>query len=83
MYFQTNGRLKLTDKEIQFKASDKSRKGETISKGEIELVNWQRLAGTWGIRIFTAEGKLHRFAGFKEAVSTNMQYSCMYCNING
>ena len=65
---QTGGRLKLTDKELQFKPSDKSKKGETVGKDDIELVNWQRLAGTWGVRIFTADGKLHRFAGFKENV---------------
>merc|ERR1712088_243361 len=38
-----------------------------VSKDKIEMVNWQRLAGSWGIRIFTRDGKLHRFAGFKEA----------------
>ena len=63
----TAGRLKLTDNEIQFRCSGKSGKTETVIKDDIELVNWQRLAGTWGIRIFTTEGKLHRFAGFKEA----------------
>ena len=63
----TPGRLKLTDKEIQFRSSGKSGRTETVIKDDIELVNWQRLAGTWGIRIFTTEGKLHRFAGFKEA----------------
>jgi len=62
----TSGRLKLTDRELQFKPSDKGRKGENVNKEDIELVNWQRLAGTWGIRIFTSDGKLHRFAGFKE-----------------
>jgi len=31
------------------------------------MVNWQRLAGGWGIRMFTKEGNLHRYAGFKEA----------------
>ena len=63
----TSGRLKLTDKELQFKPLGKSGKLETVIKEDIELVNWQRLAGSWGIRIFTNEGKLHRFAGFKEA----------------
>jgi len=62
-----SGRLKLTDKDLQFKPSGKSSKTETVIKEDIELVNWQRLAGTWGIRIFTTEGVLHRFAGFKEA----------------
>lgn len=66
---QTSGRLKLTDKELQFKPSEKGRKGENVAKDDIEMVNWQRLAGSWGIRIFTGDGKLHRFAGFKEAVS--------------
>lgn len=63
----TSGRLKLTDKELQFKPSEKGRKGENVAKDDIEMVNWQRLAGSWGIRIFTGDGKLHRFAGFKEA----------------
>ena len=27
---------------------------------DIELLNWQRLAGAWGIRIFTKDGELHR-----------------------
>ena len=34
---------------------------------QIDVVNWQRLAGGWGIRLFTKDGNLHRFAGFKEA----------------
>ena len=63
----TTGRLKLTDKELQFRASGKSSKTETVIREDIEVVNWQRLAGTWGIRIFTNEGKLLRFTGFKEA----------------
>ena len=25
------------------------------------MVNWQRLAGVWGIRMFTKDGALHRF----------------------
>ncbi len=43
-----------------------SRKDE-ISAEDVELVNWQRLAGGWGIRIFTKDGDLKRFAGFKDA----------------
>jgi structure-specific recognition protein 1 len=59
------GRLKLTDEKIIFKPQ-KSGKSEQIQRENIELVNWQRLAGTWGIRIFTDKGDLHRFAGFKD-----------------
>jgi len=61
-----NGRLKLTDKEISFKPSKQSKKGETVPKDDVDVVNWQRLAGGWGIRIFTSTGKLYRFAGFKD-----------------
>ena len=65
--FQMDGRLKLTDEKVVFKSATKSGKAETIERNEIELVNWQRLAGTWGIRIFTKNGILHRFAGFKDS----------------
>eukprot|EP00093_Oithona_nana_P006629 06629.XXX_36124_33230_1 [CDS] Oithona nana genome sequencing. len=62
-----DGRLKLTDEKVVFKSATKSGKAETIERNEIEFVNWQRLAGTWGIRIFTKNGILHRFAGFKDS----------------
>jgi structure-specific recognition protein 1 len=65
VFNQVDGRLKLTDEKIIFK-SQKSGKSEQIRRENIELVNWQRLAGTWGIRIFTDKGDLHRFAGFKD-----------------
>ena len=60
--------MKLTDDKIIFKQG-KGGKTEQVTKEDIDLVNWQRLAGTWGIRIFTQSGALHRFAGFKEPVS--------------
>ena len=62
-----DGRLKLTDEKIVFKSASKSGKAETIERNDIEFVNWQRLAGTWGIRVFTKTGILHRFAGFKDS----------------
>ncbi|XP_049816912.1 FACT complex subunit Ssrp1 isoform X2 [Schistocerca nitens] len=59
------GRLKLTDQHIIFKNS-KTGKVEQINASDLELVNWQRLVGSWGIRLFLKNGILHRFAGFKE-----------------
>ena len=53
------GRLKLTDNKIVFSHS-KSGKKVTVKAEDMELVNWQRLAGGWGIRIFTNDGQLHR-----------------------
>ena len=60
------GLLKLTDEKIQF-THNKSGKKESVKAEEVEMVNWQRLAGGWGIRMFTKDGNLHRYAGFKEA----------------
>nr|CAG4650014.1 EOG090X02Z1 [Sida crystallina] len=60
------GRLKLTDQTIVFKNS-KTGKVEQINSSDIELVNWQRISGNWGIRIFLRNGALHRFGGFKDS----------------
>nr|CAG4636018.1 EOG090X02Z1 [Eubosmina coregoni]SVE69692.1 EOG090X02Z1 [Eubosmina coregoni] len=62
----TPGRLKLTDQSIVFKNS-KTGKVEQISASDIELVNWQRLAGAWGLRVFLRSGALHRYGGFKDS----------------
>ena len=62
----SGGMLKLTDEKISF-THNKSGKRESVKAEEVEMVNWQRLAGGWGIRMFTKDGNLHRFAGFKEA----------------
>ncbi|CAG0884008.1 unnamed protein product [Cyprideis torosa] len=59
------GRLKLTSAALTFKAQ-KTGKTDTIPAGDIELLNWQKIAGTWGVRIFLKNGSLHRFGGFVE-----------------
>ncbi|CAH0398245.1 unnamed protein product [Chilo suppressalis] len=59
------GRLKMTDQNIVFKNS-KTGKVEQISANDIELVNFQKFIGSWGLRIFMKNGTLHRYGGFKE-----------------
>ncbi|OWR42984.1 FACT complex subunit Ssrp1 like protein [Danaus plexippus plexippus] len=59
------GRLKMTDQSIVFKNS-KTGKVEQISSNDIELVNFQKFIGSWGLRIFLKNGTLHRYGGFKE-----------------
>ncbi|KAL4716737.1 hypothetical protein ACJJTC_004856 [Scirpophaga incertulas] len=59
------GRLKMTDQNIIFKNS-KTGKVEQISANDIELVNFQKFVGSWGLRIFMKNGTLHRYGGFKE-----------------
>ena len=71
-----DGRLKLTDEKMIFKL--KSGKVEQIPKEDIDIVNWQRFAGTWGIRIFTLNGDLHRFAGFRDNVSVLFQFGDIF-----
>lgn len=59
------GRLKMTDQNIIFKNS-KTGKVEQISANDIELVNFQKFIGSWGLRLFLKNGTLHRYGGFKE-----------------
>ncbi|XP_058053810.1 FACT complex subunit Ssrp1 [Anopheles bellator] len=57
------GKLKMTDTAIVFK-SDKTGKVEQINAGDIELLNYQRFVGSYGLRVFLKNGSLHRFLGF-------------------
>ncbi|XP_026499777.1 FACT complex subunit Ssrp1 isoform X2 [Vanessa tameamea] len=59
------GRLKMTDQNIIFKNS-KTGKVEQISANDIELVNFQKFIGSWGLRLFLKNGTLHRYGGFKD-----------------
>ncbi|KAG8334273.1 FACT complex subunit ssrp1 [Homalodisca vitripennis] len=62
----TPGKLKLSDQAISFKNS-KTGKVEQIASTDLEFVNWQKLVGFWGLRLFLKNGSLHRFCGFKES----------------
>ncbi|KPI95662.1 PREDICTED: FACT complex subunit Ssrp1 [Papilio xuthus] len=59
------GRLKMTDQNIIFKNS-KTGKVEQISANDIDLVNFQKFIGSWGLRVFLKNGTLHRYGGFKD-----------------
>ncbi|KAG7163414.1 FACT complex subunit Ssrp1-like [Homarus americanus] len=65
-------RLKLTDQGITFR-NVKTGKVETLNSSDIEVVNWQRLSGSYGIRIFTENGSLFRFGGFKESEQSKLE----------
>ncbi|XP_067633596.1 FACT complex subunit Ssrp1 isoform X1 [Eurosta solidaginis] len=62
----TPGRLKLTDQSIVFK-NNKTGKVEQIAADDIDLINSQKFVGNWGLRIFTKNGTLHRFCGFRDS----------------
>lgn len=55
----------MTDQSIIFKNS-KTGKVEQIPASEFDAVNFQNIAGNWGIRIFLNNGNLHRYIGFKD-----------------
>uniref|UniRef100_A0A182RTJ7 FACT complex subunit SSRP1 n=1 Tax=Anopheles funestus TaxID=62324 RepID=A0A182RTJ7_ANOFN len=57
------GKLKMTDTAMVFK-SDKTGKVEQINSNDIELLNYQRFVGSFGLRVFLKNGSLHRFLGF-------------------
>lgn len=58
----------MTDQNIIFKNS-KTGKVEQILASEIDLVNFQKFIGSWGLRVFLKNGTLHRYGGFKDGVS--------------
>ncbi|KAH8300106.1 hypothetical protein KR044_009818 [Drosophila immigrans] len=62
----SSGRLKLTEQNIIFK-NTKTGKVEQIAADDIELINAQKFVGTWGLRVFTKSGALHRFTGFRDS----------------
>ncbi|EDW10013.1 FACT complex subunit Ssrp1 [Drosophila mojavensis] len=62
----SSGRLKLTEQNIIFK-NNKTGKVEQIAADDIDLINSQKFVGTWGLRIFTKSGALHRFTGFRDS----------------
>lgn len=62
---QAKGRLKFMDTGIMFK-NNRTGKVEQIPSSDIDVITWQRLAGHWGVRIFTKSGNLHRLGGFKD-----------------
>ncbi|XP_053684404.1 FACT complex subunit Ssrp1 [Sabethes cyaneus] len=57
------GKLKMTDTAIVFK-NDKTGKVEQINASDIDLLNYQRCIGSFGLRVFMKNGTLHRFLGF-------------------
>lgn len=54
----------MTDQNIIFKNS-KTGKVDQLNGSDIELVNFQRFVDSVGLRMFTKNGSLHRFIGFK------------------
>jgi len=68
----------LTDQHIIFK-NNKTGKVEQLSSPDIDVVNWQRLVGSWGLRIFLKNGSMHRFGGIKESVSNYKIWEELNC----
>lgn len=56
----------------------KTGKVEQLTSSDIEFVNWQKLVGTCGIRIFLKNGNLHRYSGFNESVSLIITLIILY-----
>lgn len=65
-------RLKLSDQGISYR-NVKTGKVENLNSSEIEVVNWQRLGGSYGLRIFTESGNLFRFGGFKDSEQSKLE----------
>ncbi|RXG54821.1 FACT complex subunit Ssrp1 [Armadillidium vulgare] len=55
-------KLKLSDQGIAFRNCN-----------EVDVINWQRISGEYGIRIFASNGNLYRFGGFKESDQSKLE----------
>jgi len=60
----------------------KTGKVEQLTSSDIEFVNWQKLVGTCGIRIFLKNGNLHRYCGFNESVSLIITFIILWIKKN-
>lgn len=58
--------MKLAEQNIIFKNS-KTGKIDQIPVEDVDLINSQKYIASWGLRVFTKSGNLHRFVGFKES----------------
>lgn len=53
----------MTDTAIVFK-NEKTGKVEQVNASDIDLINYQKFVGNFGLRVFMKNGLLHRFVGF-------------------
>lgn len=42
---------------------------DQLQVADIDLVNWQRFAGAYGLRVMLKNGQMQRFGGFRETVT--------------
>lgn len=61
----------MTDQNIVFKNS-KTGKVDQLNSSDIEIVNFQKFVDSFGLRIFTKNGTLYRFIGFKSGEETKI-----------
>lgn len=61
----------MTDQSIIFK-NNKTGKVDQLNSNDIDIVNFQRFVDTFGLRVFTKNGTLHRFVGFKSGDETKL-----------
>lgn len=65
---QDPGKLKIQPDGFYFKSS-KSGKAFHVNEAELDVVEWMRVARGHEVKIFTKDGNVTKFAGFKESVS--------------
>lgn len=67
MQIQDPGKLKIQPDGFYFK-SGKSGKAFHVSDADLDVVEWMRVARGHEMKIFTKDGNVTKFAGFKESV---------------
>lgn len=67
VFLQDAGKLKIQSEGFYFKSS---RSGKTfqIPEKELDSLEWMRVAKGYEVKVFTKDGNLTKFEGFKESV---------------
>ena len=68
LFLKDPGKLKIQPDGFYFK-STKSGKAFHVSDGDLDVIEWMRVARGHEVKIFTVDGNVTKFAGFKESVS--------------
>jgi structure-specific recognition protein 1 len=63
------GRLRLQKDKVVFKLT-KTGKVEQIGAGDIHSCHWMKVAQGYELKLMLSNGLVHKFAGFRETVSS-------------
>ena len=80
LFLKDPGKLKIQPDGFYFKSS-KSGKAFHVSDADLDIVEWMRVARGHEVKVFTKDGNITKFAGFKESVSQWNDIFSVVCRV--